>query len=86
MTKHSRFLVCFSTALVVAMIWNPPARYMKAAPPQKGGQEDARRDDHCAELPNPPGNAYGIHKHCPVGGSSSGIRWWISAISWAVRA
>src|SRR5688572_32864306 len=39
----------------------------------ENGQGDEHSDERCDHLPNPPGNAYGILKHCPVAGNSSGI-------------
>jgi hypothetical protein len=41
--------------------------------PSVNGQGDEHREDACDNLPNPPGSAYGIDKHCPPVGSSSGI-------------
>src|SRR6185503_13408667 len=46
-----------------------------AAPRSQGnnGQGANHQKDPCDQLPNPPGKAKGIEKHCPAGGSSSGV-------------
>jgi hypothetical protein len=46
----------------------------KAAPRQRAANPgEVFRDDPCTHLPDPPGQAKGIDKQCPAGGSSSGI-------------
>lgn len=44
-----------------------------ASQPSEHSQGAVNKADVCALLPDPPGNANGIHKQCPALGSSSGI-------------
>src|SRR5262245_57170148 len=66
--KHSRLALYLLIAVVIASLNLPPAPYVAAGPQGQGG---IHRDDPCDQLPNSPGNAYGIEKQCPGIGSSS---------------
>src|SRR5436853_4894628 len=66
--------VC-SLVLVVCAVMSGAFVTAGTAAPQSGaaGQGSVKHDDPCDHLPDPPGNANGIEKHCPSPGSSSGV-------------
>ena len=80
MNTLKRFLFTFCDAIVLLGLLGlivPPYSYGKNGPPQvrddSPGQGDEHRADPCEHLPDPPGKANGIDKHCPQAGSSSGV-------------
>ena len=77
---NNRAKLTASFAIVLAL-WMAPGDIMFRARAQEApgravrdpGNGEANKADPCAVLPNPPGNAKGIDKQCPPGGSSSGV-------------
>jgi len=69
LTRH-RITTGVAVGLVVLLGFPPLGR---VSAQNSRGQGSIHRDDPCDQLPNPPGKAKGIEKHCPAGGSSSGV-------------
>jgi len=72
MQRMPTLQVFWSLVLVVVISLSPSVPPIHAAP-QDTGPGAIHRSDACSHLPNPPGNAFGIEKHCPHQGSSSGV-------------
>ena len=70
MIKRNRITTGVAVGLVVLLGFPPLGRVIAQ---DSRGQGSIHRDDPCDQLPNPPGHAKGIEKHCPAGGSSSGV-------------
>jgi FG-GAP repeat protein len=70
MIKHDRITAAVAVGLVVLLGFGP-SDHVRAQ--DSHGQSSIHRDDPCDQLPDPPGKATGIAKHCPAGGSSSGV-------------
>src|SRR3989442_15260083 len=69
-------VLTFRIFLAVAMcvFWSLNPRGQTANTGRAGhGQSGVNRNDPCDQLPDPPGEAHGIDKKCPPGGSSSGV-------------
>lgn len=72
MRKHSYGLV--SSMLVAVLVMDPLPQYPTGAQAQNGqGQGNLHRNDPCDQVPDPPGEANGIHERCSVAGSSNGV-------------
>src|SRR6185369_9574125 len=74
MHRYPNLELVLSLVLALVLVFSPAAPRIHAAPQERGGNPGAtHRDDPCDQLPDPLGEANGIDKKCPAGGSSSGI-------------
>src|SRR5215510_12305566 len=69
MVEQSKLTSLLCLLLLMLLGLSPSA----ATSQGNNGQGLDHRTDPCDRLPDPPGDANGIEKHCPEGGSSSGV-------------